>query len=267
MISIYTIRTRCAILLICLSFECATATASSLTYFWPQEPLAIDLSIGAEQRITIPEAEVLRLGIPQQIRSKFNAEIVGNHLWLIAQEPFPKTRLILLAEPLGRIIFEIKAQDHSNLFSQPIVIQADAKPAKLEAESSNLKLGFAALTRWVVQQFYAPKRLLKDLPGLERLPVDSVLLDLFRCANRIPTACAGAVNANPIASWQSPHHFITAIKITNTLSQQITLDPRELRGTWRSAAFVHTRLHANGHPGDTTLLVVISDYPFETAQF
>ena len=237
--------------------------AETLTYYWPQVPLKIDLSIGSEQRITIPEAESLRLGVPQTVSHKVIVEIVGNHLWLSAKEPFTKTRLVLLAEPLGRIIFEIRAQQ-SESFHQPIVIRASSAPPDLDSGESNL--GFVALTRWVVQQLYAPKRLLHDLPGVQRLAVDSSVEDIFRCAKRIPTVCAGAVAATPIASWQSPHHFVTAIKISNTLTQQITLDPRDLRGTWRSAAFVHTRLHANGHPGDTTVLVVISDFPFEISR-
>ncbi len=240
--------------------------ASALTYYWPQVPLEINLPIGAEQRITIPEAEDLRLGIPQSIKQKMMVEIVGNHLWLLAKEPFSKTRIVLLAEPLGRIIFEIRAQ-HSDQFSQPMVIQASPAPASSASDSDQPRLGFVTLTRWVVQQLYAPERLLEELPGLQRMPVDTSALSIFRCANRIPTVCAGTVVATPMASWQSPHHFITAIKITNTAAEQITLDPRELLGTWRSAAFVHNRLHAAGHAGDTTVLIVTSDYPYEISRF
>ena len=239
------------------------AATSEVMYYWPQVPLKIDLSVGAEQRITIPEADSLRIGIPQPVKRKLNVEIIGNHLWLTAKEQIAKARLVLIADPIGRVVIELSAQDDDQ-FSQPIVIRSNAESHHGATEIATY--GFVALTRWAVQQLYAPKRLLNELPGLQRLAVDSAPWRVFRCANRIPTLCAGAVIATPIASWQSLNHYITAIRITNTLARQVTLDPRELNGNWRSAAFVHSRLHANGHPGDTTALVVISDYPFEISR-
>ncbi len=241
-------------------------SASEVTYHWPEAPLELELAVGSEQRITIPEAQVLRLGIPREIKHKLQAEIIGNHLWLSAKEDFPPTRLVLLAEPEGRVVLRVRAQ-HSEKFSQPIVIQKQKSNDQIDSDSRMPSYSFVKLTRWVVQQLYAPERLLSELPGVQRLAVDSSPLDIFRCAVRTPTPCAGAVTATPIGSWQSSHHFITAIKISNNLSQQMILDPRELRGSWRSAAFVHTQLHTQGHPGDTTVLVLISDYPFEISQF
>jgi len=239
--------------------------ADGIVYFWPKVPLEIDLAVGSEQRITVPEAEALRIDVPQTIKSKLRAQILGNHLWLSANEPFPTVRLVLLAEPLGRVIFEVRAQQVEQ-FNQPIIIQASENSELKPTESGRKTLGFVTLTRWVIQQLYAPKRLLTDLPGVLRLPIDFAKSNIFRCASRTPTLCAGGVTAQPIAAWQSPHHFITALKITNTLSNPVTLDPRELSGTWLSASFVHNQLYASGHPGDTTALVVISQHPYEIAQ-
>ena len=241
------------------------ASASSVTYYWPQTPLDIDLTVGAERHISIPDADELHLGIPREIRHRLQTEIIGNNLWLKAKEAISSTRLILLAEPVGRLILQIRA-DHSKHFNQPIVIQEDLAVQKSVEESHSFGYGYVTLTRWVVQQLYAPPRLLRELTGVQRLAVDSTPIEIFRCAMRVPTPCAGALATTPIASWQSPQLFVTAVKITNTLSQPIVLDPRELRGQWRSAAFVHNMLHASGHHGDTTVLVLISDFPFEISQ-
>ncbi len=242
------------------------ACASETTYYWPKTPLQIDLAVGEEQHISIPSATTLRLGIPPTVKSKLQVEIIGNHLWLKAVDTLSTTRLVVMANPTGRIILEVRAQ-HSERFNQPMVILAESAETRREKPFAQTKYGFVQLTRWVVQQHYAPKRLLHELPGVQRLSVDPNPLEIFRCALRIPTPCAGAVTSTPMSSWQSPHHFITTIKISNNLTQQLILDPRELRGNWRSAAFVHTQLHAKGHPGDTTLLILISDLPFETANF
>ena len=219
------------------------SVASEVGYHWPNAPLELDLAVGYEQRISVPEAGSLRLGIPQSVKRILRTEIVGNHLWLEAKEPFSPVRLILLADPLGRIVLQVKSQ-HSKQLNQPIIIHGRRSDDRRTVDKPMLNLGFVKLTRWVVQQLYAPERLLSDLPGVQQIAVELDSFDLFRCGMRIPTACAGAVTAVPIASWQSPTHFITAIKIVNQLTQPIILDPRELRGTWRSAAFVHSKLSA-----------------------
>ena len=242
------------------------STASQVSYHWPNAPLELDLAVGYEQRISVPEARSLRLGIPQSVKRILRTEIVGNHLWLEAKEPFNSVRLVLIADPLGRIVLQVRSQ-HSKQFNQPIIIHERRPDERRAASKPSLRLGFVKLTRWVVQQLYSPERLLSDLPGVQQIAVELNSYEIFRCGMRIPTACAGAVSAVPIASWQSPYHFITAIKIVNQLTQPIILDPRELRGTWRSAAFVHSKLSAQGNSGDTTVLVLISDYPFETSYF
>lgn len=251
---------------LCLMVAADNSTASEVSYHWPDSPLELDLAVGYEQRISVPEADGLRLGIPQSVKRILRTEIVGNHLWLEAKEPFNPVRLVLLADPIGRIVLQVRSQ-HSKQFNQPIIIHGRGSDEQRTASKQLLNLGFVKLTRWVVQQLYAPERLLSDLPGVQQIAVDLDSFDIFRCGMRIPTPCAGAVTAVPIASWQSPNHFITAIKIVNQLTQPIILDPRELRGTWRSAAFVHSKLSAQGNSGDTTVLVLVSDYPFETSYF
>ncbi len=235
-------------------------------YQWPDVPLEIDLAVNTEQRLSIPEATVLRMGIPPAIKPKLQVEIIGNHLWMKATDTFPATKLVVIARPGGRVILQIRAQ-RSKSFNQPIVIQSTAPGVLQDSSEHSATYGFVKLTRWVVQQFYAPKRLLTPLSGVQRLSIEPQPVELFRCAMRLPTVCAGAITATPIASWQSPHHFITAIELINNRTQQLVLDPRELRGNWRSAAFVHTQLHAKGHAGDTTVLVLISDHPFIPPHF
>lgn len=239
------------------------SAADSVTYMWSETPLDIDLQVGNERNIHIPDADSLRVGIPFTIDDRLIPQIIGNHLWFSAVDEFDSTRVVLVAEPLGRLILQIRAR-HAETSSQPIVIKKLISDSTSMSQEQQPKHGFVALTRWAVQQFYAPARLTKDFPGVVRISVDKTPVDLFRCGRRIPTACAGAVQAIPLASWKSSQHFITALQVTNKLSESIVLDPRELRGTWRTASFLHTRLHPKGQFGDGTMLVLISDFPFES---
>lgn len=241
----------------------SVASADSVTYQWTETPFEIDLQVGVERNIHIPGATALRIGIPKSINSQLIPQIIGNHVWLKALDEFDSSRVVLIAEPLGRLILQIRART-SDISNQPIVIRDLDSHEISDALEYSPNHGFVTLTRWVVQQFYAPTRLISDIPGVVRISVDKSPVDLFRCGKRIPTVCAGAVSSVPLASWQSSHHFVTALHVTNNLSESIILDPRELRGPWRTAAFLHTRLHPKGQFGDSTMLVLISDFPFES---
>ncbi len=240
----------------------ALADADAITYQWPNTPVEIDLKVGSEQRMSIPEAGSLRIGIPKEISHLLTSQIIGNHLWLRAIEKFDSTRIILIAEPLGRLILQIRA-GFSNTSNQPIVFQRKRSNGTLSPETELPSHGYVALTRWVVQQLYAPQRLRKNLPGVVRISVGETPANIFRCGARIPTVCGGAVIAIPVGSWQSTYHYATAVHIKNTTPEPIVLDPRELRGPWRAASFLHSRLHPEGNFGDSTVLVLISDFPFE----
>jgi integrating conjugative element protein (TIGR03749 family) len=120
---------------------------------------------------------------------------------------------------------------------------------------------FIALTRFVAQSFYAPKRLIKKI-DVVRVPINTKqLITLFACSKNL--ACNGNVSASPLASWKSSHYYISAVLLKNTTRQQIVLDPRDLLGEWKSATFHFNRLGRTGSPTDTTVVYLISLSPFE----
>ena len=118
------------------------------------------------------------LGYPEKFANILQTEIIGNNLWLKAKEVTSSTRVILLADPVGRVILQIRA-DHSQHFNQPIVIQADLAVQKSVEDSHSFSYGYVTLTRWVVQQLYAPPRLLRELTGVQRLAVDATPIEIF----------------------------------------------------------------------------------------
>ena len=86
-------------------------------------------------------------------------------------------------------------------------------------------------------------------------------MKLFRCGPSVPSACGGSVEATAVA---------VCARKTITSRRCILKTPptcrscwiREiLRGRWRTAAFVHSRLMPAEHPRSTTTLVLISDMP------
>ena len=113
--------------------------------------------------------------------------------------------------------------------------------------------GYVTLTRFAAQQLYAPARLLKDLPGVVRVPVKR---------KKVPLVRGAAVTAEPLVAWRAGDLYLTAVKLTNRTDRALTLDPRTLRGDWLTAAFQHNRLLPKGDESDTTALYLISKRPF-----
>ncbi len=237
------------------------ALASPVTYQWPTNPIELNITVGSEQQITLPGTESIRVGVPNKIERLLKVEVIGPHLWVTPLQEFELSRIIIVAPPNGRLVLQINSVKEQ-ISNQPIVVQSPSETESPEVSTNYIpSYGYVTLTRWVVQQLYAPQRLLTDLPGVNRVPVDKSELEIFRCGARLPTLCAGGVVGSPLASWQSNHHYVTAVEVQNKLAEPVVLDARELRGNWRAAAFVHNQLRPFGQHGDNTVLVLISDFP------
>ena len=250
------------LILLCLFLYSLPVESNNTVYLWQGHPIKITLAIDSERRISVKRTNNLRVGVPSELSGFLELEVINNYIWLKAHEEFKATRIIVIAEPFGRLILEIEAR-YDAVDSRAIEIVVDENHGRIDPPEGEFRnYGFITLTRWVIQHFYSPKRLLRDLEDVIRVPIKQIPVALFRCANRIPTLCGGGVSATPIASWRSPNHFVTAVRIVNKLSETIVLDPRELKGAWRTASFVHTKLFPHGRTDDNTILVVISDLPF-----
>ena len=231
---------------------------------WNGDPILIRLSTGFERRVIVRGATGISIGIPDTATPNLHAQSIGDSFWLTANAPIDSARIILKIHPAGTtVVAEVRSMPDipapGNLF---IAIPPDQPAAESLIEK---RPGFASLTRWAVQQLYSPERLKNSLPGVTRHSVDPDPVNLFRCGPNPPTSCGGAVEATPLAGWRTPTHYVTAIRLQNTIEKPIVLDPRELRGRWRTATFVHSRLRPAGQQGSSTILVTISDRPAQEA--
>ena len=229
---------------------------------WTGEPIQLRLEVGTERRVVIPAAEQIRVGIPADAAANLVVQSIGSSTWWTAGTQFERKRVLVQIEPGAAIVvFEVQAQDNVENGDTNLIVAVPEKtdgPVNLAATEPP---GFVELTRWAMQQVYSPLRLRSSLDGVVRHVVHRTPLRLFRCGPNQPSTCGGAVEAVPVAAWRSPTHFVTMVELTNTLDQPVVLDPRELRGGWRTATFAHARLRPAADPESTTILVLISDRP------
>ena len=256
---------------------------------FPGETIKLMLDVDQEVQLNF-EKPLSSIGIPTDIKNNIKTQLIDSRIWIKATKAFKPTR-VLVKSLKGEIsVFSLSAtpnQQKAQEYPIKYNIVSERRQAYKSSSSSSsssssgsdsssnnkkntntntntaTKTGenYIALTRFVAQSFYAPKRLIKKI-DVVRVPINTKqLITLFACSKNL--ACNGNVSASPLASWKSSHYYISAVLLKNTTRQQIVLDPRDLLGEWKSATFHFNRLGRAGSPTDTTVVYLISLSPFE----
>ena len=227
---------------------------------WRKTPIEIALRVGEERRVDFPVA--VKVGVPATLQAMLRVQSVSGTVYLLAHQSFEPTRVLVRAIEGGGIYLLDLAASEKSVANPPIqILDPKVEKSNLLADEEGRSppfpaYGYVALTRFAAQQLYAPARLLRDLPGVIRVPVRREAVKLLR---------GGQVAAEPLVAWRASDLYVTAVKLTNRSAQAVTLDPRGLRGTWLTASFQHNRLLASGDEADATAVYLISARPFETA--
>ncbi len=228
---------------------------------WKKAPIRLELAVGQEQRIEFPAA--VKVGVPASVQGLLRTQSVNGTVYLLAHAPFGSNRLMVRELDSGRIyLFDVTAAEDGGV-GHPIQIyvagtsKTDKDSDTASNDAGQVQPSYIQLTRFAAQQLYAPARLVKDRPGIIRVPVSRDPVNLLH---------GGTVQATPLVAWRTNGLYVTAVKLTNRTNQAQTLDPRDLRGTWLTASFQHHRLLPNGDEADTTAVYLISARPFEVSR-
>lgn len=225
---------------------------------WNKVPIALSLPVGKERIVTFPHD--VRAGVPPGLADALRTQSVDGTVYWLARKPFPVTRIQVQEVDSGRVyLLDLQAEGDA-ISTAPVQIllrsnvsqdRDDPTTATPDAE----RIDYVGLTRYVAQQMYAPKRLVRNPPGVHRAPL--------RVKHAVALVRGGAIEATPLASWRGGDLYVTAVKLRNVSNSPIVLDPRELRGQWLAATLQHGRLLPRGDEADTTCVYLISARPFE----
>lgn len=230
---------------------------------WRKVPIAVPLIVGEERLVHFPDS--VSVGLPQSLTAVLRSQSINGTVYLLAQQPFAPTRVLVRSESDGLIyVLDIAAEPDSAglqaLADLQIMLPASPTPEPENSASAAsghprpASGGYVALTRFAAQQLYAPTRLLPSRKGIVSMPVRQ---------EPVALVMGGEVDAVPVASWKVGGRYVTAVKLTNRSNRSVVLDPRELRGSWLAATFQHNRLLAAGREADTTAVYLVSERPFE----
>ena len=243
---------------------------------WERIPLALPLVVGQERIVFVDQN--VRVGLPRHLVDKLRVQSTGGTLYLLAKEPIEPTRLQLQNMSTGEIMLvdiiatpskanqpalePIKIVAGENLavrYGQPSPKAEDSKAANRSTENISDAAAPAqretplpvVMTRYAAQMLYAPLRTVETVPGIAQVNLKRNM-DL---TTLLPTR---PVEARALGAWRLEDLWVTAVKLRNTGSQPVTLDPRELMGDFVTATFQHPYLGAKGNSSDTTTVYLVT---------
>jgi len=220
---------------------------------WQRLPLSVPLLVGQE-RIVFVDRNV-RVGVPAGVGGRLRVQSAGGAVYLRASEPIEPTRLQLQDADTGTLILldiSAHAAKEGEPELEPVrIVEGEAASGSTAQLPPRQTPTPVVLTRFAAQNLYAPLRTIEPVPGIMRGNLRrDVKLDTL-----LPTL---PVQATPLAAWRLEDRWVTAVRLTNTSDDWITLDPRLLQGNFLTATFQHATLGANGTPEDTTVVYLVT---------
>ncbi|HGX3311272.1 TPA: TIGR03749 family integrating conjugative element protein [Pseudomonas aeruginosa] len=254
-------------LLLWLGLICTPLAQAVEILSWDRLPLAVPLVVGQERVVFIDRN--VRVGVPTSVADKLRVQSAGGAVYLRASEEIAPTRLQLQDADTGALILlDISAQparEGEPPLEPARIVEGAGVPtrygqatgsvaAEAEAGAQNLRRETpipVVLTRYAAQNLYAPLRTVEPVPGIAQVNLRPDL----KLRTLLPTR---PVIASVLASWRLEDQWVTAVKLSNSSSQWLDLDPRELQGDLMAATFQHSRLGPRGTPEDTTVVYLVT---------
>lgn len=248
---------------------------------WERIPLQVPLQVGLERVVFVDKN--VRVGFPPALNGKLRVQSTGGAVYLKADSAFPQTRVQLQDVESGEVILlDVTAGEKGPsepvrlVYSGEVNTVSSTVDTRRQAENSSIQPGsddgtqakrkkvqYSApvpvlLTRYAAQSLYAPLRTVEAVPGIR--PVSPHLPK--RLTTLYPSE---AITATPLAAWGVANRAVVAVRLQNTASRRIVLDPRALQGQFVAATFQHRWLGPVGTPEDTTTAYIVTGTRPESA--
>lgn len=234
---------------------------------WERMPLAVSLHVDQERVVFIDRN--VRVGVPVSLAGRLRVQSAGGAVYLRASEPIEPTRLQLQDADSGALILLDIAAEAAPAGQPPLepvrIVEAEATPTRYGDQSVTAAVDGGdtqkatsretpvpvVLTRYAAQNLYAPLRTIEPASGItsvtlkRKLPLDTLL----------PTL---PVRARALAAWRLDGLWVTAVRLSNTSTHWLSLDPRELQGDFMTGTFQHNTLGPAGTPDDTSVVYLVT---------
>ena len=228
---------------------------------WERLPLVIPLIVDQERVVFIDRN--IRVGSPASLADRLRIQSTGGVIYLRANSPIEPTRLQLQDAKDGTVILVDIVAEPAQANQPPLepvrIIEMTAASPSQPENGTPTQSGTSQqatplpviLTRYAAQSLYAPLRTVEPVAGITRVNLRRDLaLDTL-----LPTL---PIHAQALASWRVNNVWVSAVRLRNTASHTIDLDPRSLQGKFVAATFQHQDLGPAGTPDDTTVVYLVT---------
>lgn len=223
-----------------------------------RRPINVVLVPGRERLVHLPWESAIE--VPPD--SDIEIQIIGTTAYLRAEKPTSKTRVVAQGmNGEGYIPLDVTVRRDAAVADEiEVFLKREPKPqaagSQLEADDESPDM--VEMSRYCLQQIFAPQRLIRPLPGLRQIEVrPAPIAGLYRGAS---------IQTTPIGAWRSSDLYVTAVRLTNRGSTAVELDMEQLRGHWIAATPQHWRLARASDEADTTAVCLVSEQPFDAAR-
>jgi integrating conjugative element protein (TIGR03749 family) len=252
--------------------------AHATTVAWRKIPINVDLVVGVEQMVVLPEDGAV--GLPPELSNTnlFRTLVTGGTAYWTALEPFDAKRIKIRLDSGEFLLFDVTARVEKSPPATMDAIQVVLSQSGTRSESGgNRGTGaqrFATLfelIRYAAQELYSPARLVAPVPGIRPVPVGlqgnlTALYDQGRHKGLV---------VQPHKAWAVDGLYVTAFIVTNEHSHRMMLDNRKVRHAasaqrngvaphFVASAFLETQLAPRGKPGNRTTLFIVTDQPIRS---
>ena len=213
------------------------------TVFYHGVPINIDLRVNEESRIHLEES--VEIGLPHILTSKLDVASVHGIVYLTARQTFTRQRVALKGSQTGRfVLLDVSASTDAPKIEDLSI--RTGNPAVASAGSPSMSP--AKLLRVVAKLTLTPLLPKSGSSGIQRVSMTLDPQSIYR---------GFGIDATLLSAWRSEKWLALVVELRNTTGEAIRLSPRDLRGLWHSAGFVHTRLLPHGKRGAQTVLFLV----------
>lgn len=250
-------------------------TATATTVVWRKTPITVELIVGVEQLVMLPQDGAV--GLPPELGNPnlFRTLVTGGTAYWTALDAFEPTRIKVRLDSGEYLLFDVSARIEKAPPAQVETLQvvlaneADGPdPQSNHSPDGQAPVTLFELIRYAAQDLYAPARLVAPVPGVRSVPVGltgnlTALYDQGKHRGLI---------VQPLKAWAAAGLYVTAFIVTNEHSHRMILDNRKVRHAnnaerngvappFVASSFFDRELAPRGTPGNRTTLFIVTDQP------
>ena len=266
-------------LVMALAFTLIAGAVNAATVAWRKTPINVDLVVGVEQMVILPQDGAV--GLPPELSNTnlFRTLVTGGTAYWTALEPFDAKRIKVRLDSGEFLLFDVTARVEKSPPANTDAIQVVLSDSTTRMESGGSRSAGGGqspatlfeLIRYAAQALYSPARLVAPVPGVRPVPVGlkgnlTALYDQGRHKGLV---------VQPHKAWAVDGLYVTAFIVTNEHTHRMILDNRKVRHApsaqrngvaphFVASTFFETELEPRGTAGNRTTLFIVTDQPIRS---